>query len=106
MAGNKATVAELLARWLDTADHEFTTRDGYQRCIATKILPALGTVQIRKLTVETLDQFYAELRKRGGVGGRPLAGATVRKVHFILRAALGLAVKWGWIPDNPAELAT
>ncbi|MGH3927393.1 MAG: site-specific integrase, partial [Pseudonocardiaceae bacterium] len=70
VSGNKATVAELLARWLDTADHEFTTRDGYERYIATKILPALGSVQVRKLTVETLDQFYAELRKRGGVGGR------------------------------------
>jgi integrase len=106
VSGNKATVAELLTRWLDTANHEFTTRDGYERYIATKILPALGDVQVRKLTVETLDQFYAELRKRGGVGGRPLAGSTVRKVHFILRAALGLALKWGWIPDNPAELAT
>ena len=106
VSGNKATVAELLERWLDTADHEFTTRDGYQRYITTKILPALGGVQVRKLTVETLDQFYAELRKRGGVDGRPLSGSTVRKVHFILRAALGLAVKWGWIPNNPAELAT
>lgn len=103
---SKATLAELLQRWLDTADHEFTTRDGYQRYIATKILPALGSVQVRKLTVETLDHFYAELRKRGGTGGRPLAGSTVRKIHFILRAALGMAVKWGWISDNPAERAT
>ncbi|MGH8901043.1 MAG: hypothetical protein ACRDYA_05020 [Egibacteraceae bacterium] len=91
VSGNKATVAELLQRWLDTADHEFTTRDGYERYIATKILPALGRVQVRKLTVEALDQFYAELRKRGGVNGRPLAGSTVRKIHFILGAALGLA---------------
>ncbi|MGH8897578.1 MAG: site-specific integrase [Egibacteraceae bacterium] len=31
---------------------------------------------------------------------------TVRQIHLILRAALGLAVKWGWIPTNPAEQAT
>ncbi len=104
--GSKATVAELLERWLETADHEFTTRTGYERYIATKILPALGHVQVRKIRTETLDQFYVELRKRGGVKSRPLAGATVRKIHFILRAALGQAVKWEWIPSNPAERAT
>ena len=42
---SKATVAELLERWLETADHEFTTRTGYQRYIGTKILPALGVVE-------------------------------------------------------------
>jgi hypothetical protein len=79
---------------------------GNKRYIATKILPPTVSVQVRKFTVEALDRFYVELHKRGGVGGRPLAGATVHKVHFILRAALGLAVKWGWIPHNPTELAT
>ncbi len=31
---------------------------------------------------------------------------TVRQIHFITRAALNLAVKWEWIPNNPAEKAT
>src|SRR4029453_14921121 len=34
------------------------------------------------------DPFYTELRGRGGVGGRPMAPATVRQVHAILRRAL------------------
>ncbi|MGH8933467.1 MAG: tyrosine-type recombinase/integrase [Egibacteraceae bacterium] len=106
VSNSKATLAELLERWLETADHEFTTRTGYERYIATKILPALGDVQVRKIRTETLDQFYVELRKRGGANGGPLAGSTVRKIHFILRAALGQAVKWEWIPSNPAERAT
>jgi integrase len=53
---------------------------------------------VRKVDVEMLDRFYAELRKRGGSKGQPLAAMTIRQIHFILRAALGLAVKWGWIP--------
>jgi len=92
--------------WLETSDHELTTRNTYEGYIKGKILPALGTVPIRKVDVETLDRFYIELRKRGGRGGRPLAPSTVRQIHFILRASLGLAVKGDWIPDNPAERAT
>ncbi|MGH8897591.1 MAG: tyrosine-type recombinase/integrase [Egibacteraceae bacterium] len=105
-AGNNATVAQVLERWLETADLEMTTRYTYERYVTQKIVPALGPVQARRLTVETLDRLYAELRKRGGVHGQPLAPMTVRQIHLILRAALGLAVKWGWIPTNPAEQAT
>jgi integrase len=105
-AGKKVTVAEVIQAWLDTAEHELTTRRAYEGYTKRIILPALGQAQARKVNVETLDRFYAELRKRGGKDGRGLAGNTVRKVHFILRASFGLAVKWGWIPDNPAERAT
>ncbi|MGH8905732.1 MAG: hypothetical protein ACRD0K_04280 [Egibacteraceae bacterium] len=99
-------MAQLIEPWLETADHEFTTRHTYQGYVNGKILPALGTVPVRKVDVEMLDRLYTELRKRGGGGGRPLAASTVRQIHFILRASLGLAVRWGWIPDNPAEHAT
>ncbi|ANY06754.1 site-specific integrase [Pseudonocardia sp. HH130630-07] len=36
---------------------------------------------------------------------RPLAAATVRKIHFIIRAALTAAERWEWISSNLAELA-
>lgn len=36
---------------------------------------------------------------------RPLASATVRKIHFIIRGALTAAERWGWIISNPAEIA-
>lgn len=38
--------------------------------------------------------------------GRPLAPSTVRQIHAIIRQALGQAVKWGWLPSNPAVLAS
>lgn len=104
--GSRATMTQLLERWLDTADLEMTTRHTYHGYSSNKIVPALGRVPVRKVDVETLDRFYAELRKRGGAQGQPLAAMTVRQVHFIVRAALGLAVKWGWVPRNPAEDAT
>ena len=104
--GPRATIAQLLDRWLETTELELTTRHTYASYINSKILPPLGSIPVRKIDVETLDRFSTELRKRGGSRGQPLAAMTVRQVHFILRAALGLAVKWGWIPTNPAERAT
>jgi integrase len=52
-----------------------------------------------------IDATYAELRRYGGVGRRPLAAGTLARVHVVLRAALSQAVRWGWIWDNPVERA-
>jgi hypothetical protein len=68
--------------------------------------PTLGHLPLRRLDTATLDRFSSELRGRGGVGGRPMAPATVRQVHAILRRALDQAARWGWIPANPAALAS
>jgi integrase len=101
-----ATVAQLLERWLEMADLAWSTRVTYKGYIERTILPTLGHLPLRRLDTATLDRFYTELRVRGGVGGRPMAPATVRQVHAILRRALDQAARWGWIPANPAALAS
>jgi integrase len=101
-----ATVAQLLARWLEVADLAWSTRVTYQGYVDRTILPALGQVPLRRLDTAILDRFYTTLRARGGAGGMPLAAATVRQVHAILRRALDQAARWGWIPANPASLAS
>ena len=73
-----------------------------------------------RLDVETLDSFYAELRRcREHCDGRlhlqhrtgqphvcrGLADSTVRQIHWILSGALDRAVVWQWISVNPAEHA-
>lgn len=37
---------------------------------------------------------------------RPLEPATILHIHSILRRAFKYAVKWRWIRENPAQLAT
>jgi integrase len=101
-----ATVAQLLARWLEVTDLAWSTRVTYQGYVDRVILPALGQVLLRRLDTATLDRFYTTLRTRGGTGGTPLAPATVRQVHAIVRRALDQAARWGWIPANPAALAS
>jgi integrase len=101
-----ATLAQLLERWLEMADLAWSTRVTYKGYIERTILPTLGHMALRRLDTATLDRFYTTLRARGGVGGKPMAPATVRQVHAILRRALDQAARWGWIPVNPAALAT
>jgi integrase len=101
-----ATLAQLLERWLEMADLAWSTRVTYKGYIERTILPTLGHLPLRRLDTATLDRFYSELRGHGGVGGRPIAPATVRQVHAILRRALDQAARWAWIPANPAALAS
>jgi len=104
------TVADLVERWYQwrqgVKEISPTTLEGYRRQIDQRIIPALGRIPVRRLDVETLDGFYAELRRRGKAGGQPLSPSTVRAVHTVLSGSLRRAVAWGWIPHNPARLAT
>jgi integrase len=125
----RATLNQLLDRWLDVAELEETTRSGYVRKLDKHVRPVLGSLQVGRLDAETLESFYAVLRRcRDRCNGRPhrdhraagphecdarckrhvckpLAPATVRQMHAILSAALNRAVRWHWIAVSPAEQA-
>jgi integrase len=103
-----ATVGALVSRWFDLAKADFSpsTVRGYERTIRRYIEPDLGDVPLDRLRVAQLDELYARLRTRGGEEGGPLATATIRQVHAVLRRALQQGVKWGWIDSNPAILAS
>jgi integrase len=102
-----ATVGVLVSRWFDLAKADLSpsTVRGYERTIRRYIEPDLGDVSLDRLEVAQLDELYARLRARGGEEGGPLATATIRQVHAVLRRALQQGVKWGWIDSNPAALA-
>jgi integrase len=101
-----ATLGQLLERWFEMADLAWSTRVTYRGYLDRTILPALGHVPLRRLDTATIDRLYTTLRARGGAGGRPMASATVRQVHAILRRALDQAARWGWLTANPAALAS
>ena len=67
------TVAELLARYMDVAGLDVSTRDTYEGCIRRTILPALGSMELRMLRGPVLDTCYARLRRCGNLActGRP-----------------------------------
>jgi hypothetical protein len=86
----KATVNQLLDRWLEVAEMETTTRNSVVGRLNRHVRPVLGAMSVGRLDAETLESFYAQLRRcRERCGGgrqaghtcRPLAPATIRLIH-------------------------
>jgi integrase len=101
----KLTVAGyLLEEWLpsrENADLSATTRDTDRTVVEAWIVPHIGEVPLQRLSARDLDRLYRTLRERGGRGGQPLRGKTVRNVHVTLSKALGDAVRRGHLAVNP-----
>lgn len=104
----QATVGELLERWFEQARQDFSPKTVLETrgLLDRYLLPGLGHVGLHKLKPDALDGWYRSLCTGGGHGGRPLAPATVRRIHGVLRRALGQGVRWGWIAVNPATATT
>jgi integrase len=95
------TVAGVTERWLEHIEPDISpaTASAYRVYLRNWIVPRLGERKVDRVRPADLDRFYASLRKH-------LSAASVLKVHSILRAALGQAVRWQMITDNPATHAT
>ncbi|GAA1840586.1 hypothetical protein GCM10009772_17780 [Pseudonocardia alni subsp. carboxydivorans] len=126
----KATVSELLERYLDVLEIEDTTRNGYEQMVRLYIGPLLGAIPVGRMDGEVLDTFYSQLRRcrrrcsrrRGQVDHRvvgdhecngrcrphvcrPLGASYLRQMHSLLNGAFARAVKWRWLGVNPVEQA-
>lgn len=103
-----ATAGELLEAWFDQAVRDFSPKTVRETrgFIDRNLLPEIGAVPLTRLKASDLDRFYRRLQTSGAAGGGALAPATVRRIHGILRRALGQGVKWGWIGVNPAAATT
>ncbi len=102
------TVGELCERWYShtAPDLSPTVAAEYRRLLDKRILPRWADVPLRRLRTADLDQWYSELRRSGGPGGKPLAPNTVIRAHAVLRRARAQGVKWGWLTINAAANAT
>ena len=65
---SRVTVADVLARYMAVAELEPSTRETYGGYIRRTILPALGSMELRKVRGPVLDTFYARLRRADPVG--------------------------------------
>ncbi|MGX7825730.1 tyrosine-type recombinase/integrase [Actinokineospora sp. 24-640] len=125
----RATVKQLLVRYLELADLAETTRENYESLIRIHIDPLIGSKSIASVDGEMLDSFYKQLRTcrehcRGKkyishrtkkphecddrCGAHKCAGlsvASIRKVQSVLSGAGADAVRWNWIGVNPFKQA-
>lgn len=96
---SKQKLKEYLPKWYESYHHNLakSTRYSYWSGINIHLIPMLGEVSLNKLTPQMIDDMIAQLREKG------LAENSVRYCHRILSSALSSAVKYGYIPNNPAK---
>lgn len=103
----KETVGEFLHRWLrDYVDPSLSLRSRlrYRDIVEGVLVPHLGSVPIQQLKPAHILAMEQEIRKSGNrKTGKPLAPASVRKIHNVLHRALRHAVAWQAIAANPAD---
>ena len=96
---SKQKLKEYLPKWYESYHHNLakSTRYSYWSGINIHLIPMLGEVSLNKLTPQMIDDMIVQLREKG------LAENSVRYCHRILSSALSSAVKYGYIPNNPAK---
>jgi integrase len=107
------TVDEAITRWLDVAELQDTTRQRYEGLVRLYIQPTFGKRNMAKLDAELLERFYARLRHCKHLCAKPaadheckpLSNSSIRQIHFILRAAVDRAVRWGYLSVNVVAMA-
>jgi integrase len=104
-ASRRTVRSFLLDEWLPDREPRLrpTTYANYQTQIRTHVLPALGSVELQRLSPAQLNNFYRALLAGGRRDGQGLAPKTVRNIHAILHRALKDAVRWGCVVRNAAD---
>jgi integrase len=122
----RATLNQLLERYMEVLDVEATTRARYELDVRLRLRPALGALPLSRIEPDLVERLYAQLRickercgGRGGhirhrtakphectekckaVGCHPLSTSSIRSLHWVLNSAMDSAVRWRWISQNP-----
>ncbi|MGE5619578.1 MAG: tyrosine-type recombinase/integrase [Sphingomonadaceae bacterium] len=88
-----------LLNWMETVARprlDPKTAKDYAAIIRLHILPKLGSCPINKLSGPLLAELYTEKLKA-------LSPRRVQYIHAVIHTAMEQAVKWRFIPRNPAD---
>jgi integrase len=99
---NKLTVASWADIWMSEylGGIKESTQASYMGHMNNHIKPALGAVQLQKLTPHEIQKFYNRLSK----GGK--AAKTIKNIHGVLHSAMEQAIKLGYVKSNPTTACT
>lgn len=94
----KMTVEEWLLVWLDTyCMVKKSSRTKYESVMQNHIIPAIGHIQLQKLTGQHVQRMY---NRKKGEGKSP---KTIKDMHGILHKPLAKAVQLGYLQRNVCD---
>lgn len=76
-----------------------STVETYTYLIERFVLPALGDIELSKITPRDIQSLYNDLKNNNKLGDE-----NIRKVHTLINESLNKAFKWEMIIRNPAAL--
>ncbi len=93
------TLGEFAVEWFDRMAPSVSERTAAQRALAwdTRLLPLLGHVPLRQLSLEHVALARSAMHEAG------LSDATIRSYLSILSSVLARAAEWGRIPASPMK---
>jgi integrase len=96
----RQNTGQFLEHWLERV-HKPTIRESsyirYRTILDQHLLPALGPIQLQKLTPEHIETLYERKQKEG------LSARTIRTLHVVLHRALETAVRRRYIARNVCD---
>lgn len=101
--GPRQTVEQYLSKWLEDVHKPEVEEISYihqSGLVRNHLIPALGHLQLRKLTAQHVQQLYTSLFKKG------YKPNTINGIHSVLHKALKNAVRWKLVSSNVADQVT
>ena len=90
-------VRELAEVWFASLEHQSpTTRQSYRNRVDKQILPAMGELRLRELSIGTIDRFLQTVTKRSGP-------AMAKMTRSVLSGMCGLAARHDALDRNPVR---
>lgn len=97
----RISVSEMLDLWADSARAAWSPGTEQNQLSRIRLVKTdrIASPSLSRLTAMDVDQWHARLERQG------VGEASIRNRHLVLRAALTLAVRWGWVPTNVVRVA-
>ncbi|MFA5378695.1 MAG: site-specific integrase [Dehalococcoidia bacterium] len=89
------TLGELATEWLGSKDLKQRSIADYEDTVRLYLSPLLA-LPLEKVTTEAIERHYGTLQQMG-------RRRAAQKVHGCLRQMLSLALRWGWVAQNPLQ---
>ena len=97
----RVSVFEMLDLWAENTKATWAPSTEVNQLSRIRLVKTdrISSISLTRLTAVDVDQWHARLERKG------LGEAGIRNRHLVLRAAMTLAVRLGWVPTNVVATA-